>query len=73
MLNGNDTTRDVVVGGASVKGSGEQGGRSLSYYHPVLDAAGGTQLCLNADGFNVHLGGVVEEWVEVGGDPEDVE
>ena len=62
-----------IVGGASVKGRGEQGCWSQSYHHPVLDAAGGTLLCLDADGFNVHLGGVVEEWVDVGGDPKDVE
>ena len=30
-------------------------------------------MCLDADGFNLHLGGVVEEWVEVGGDRKDVE
>ena len=73
MLNGNDTKRDVVVGGASIKGSGEQGHRSRRYHRPVLDTVGGTQLCLDADGFNVHFGGVVEEWVEVGGDRKDIE
>ena len=62
-----------LSGGASVKGSGEQGGRSRSYHRPVLNAAGGTQLCLDADGFNVHFDGVVEKWVEVGGDCKDVE
>ena len=30
-------------------------------------------MCLDADGFNVHFGGVVEEWVEVVGDRKDVE
>ena len=60
-------------GGASVKGSRKQGRRSRSYDRPVLDAAGGTQLCLDADGFHVHFGGIVEEWVEVGGDRKDVE
>ena len=30
-------------------------------------------MSLDADGFNVDFGGVVEEWVEVGGDCKDVE
>ena len=73
LLNVDDTTRDVVVGGASRKGSGEEDRRSRGYHRPVLDAAGGTQLCLDGDGFNVHFGGVVEQWVEVGGDRKDVQ
>ena len=73
LLNGNDTTRDVVIGGASVKASGEQGRRARSYHRPVLHAACGTQLCLDADGFNVHFGAVFEEGVEVGGDRKDIE
>ena len=30
-------------------------------------------MCLDADGFNVNFAGVVEEWVEVGGDRKDIE
>ena len=30
-------------------------------------------MCPDADGFNLHFGGVVEEWVEVCGDLKDVE
>ena len=30
-------------------------------------------MCLDADGFNVHFGVVVDEWVQVGGDRTDVE
>ena len=63
----------MVVGGASVKGGGEQGCRSRGYHRPVLDAVGGTQFCLDANRFNVHFGGDVKEWVEVGEDRQDVE
>ena len=29
-------------------------------------------MCPDADGINLHFGGVVEEWEEVGGDRKDV-